>query len=52
MGNANSQFILKTIIETFEFLFYSSVMAYRLMLYMVRGCENEIELKLVKAPCE
>ena len=27
-------------------------MAYRLMLYTVPGCENEIKLILVKPPCE
>ena len=42
---------LKNPSDTFQFLLYSSVLAYRLMLYMVPGCENENNIGLVKAPC-
>ena len=45
-GKWKNQFILKTPSEPFQFLFYSSVMAYRLMLYMVLGCEHEEEEKI------
>ena len=37
--------------EKFQFLLKLTFMACRLMLYMIPGCENEIKLELVKAPC-
>jgi hypothetical protein len=46
--NSKNPFIPKTPSERFKFV---HVMACKLMLYMVPGCENEIKLKLVKAPC-